>query len=76
MGCTVARSTIHDDACEQIPFVGSAKAGDWKTKLPEDCVRKIESAWGILMISLGYELATEASNKSGPEVQMFSPASR
>jgi hypothetical protein len=61
---------------KDIPFVGSAKAGGWKTKLPEDCVRKIESAWGNLMISLGYELATEASDESGPEVQMFSPASR
>ncbi len=45
---------------KDIPFVGAAKAGGWKTKLPEPCVRKIESAWGDLMLSLNYELGTNA----------------
>jgi hypothetical protein len=43
---------------KDIPFVGGAKAGGWRTAMPESCVRRIESAWGELMVSLGYELAT------------------
>jgi Sulfotransferase domain len=43
---------------QDIPFVGKAKAGGWRTNLPETCVRQIESAWGELMAKLGYELAS------------------
>jgi hypothetical protein len=39
-----------------IPFVRGATSGEWKTKLPASCVAEIESAWGTLMQSLGYEL--------------------
>ena len=39
------------------PFVRSAKAGGWKTELPEASVAEIESAWGTLMHEIGYELA-------------------
>ncbi len=42
------------------PFVREAKAGSWRTKLPEDCVAKIESAWGGLMSDLGYGLSVPA----------------
>lgn len=40
-----------------IPFVGKAKAGVWRSSLPETCVAQIENAWGPLMVTLGYELA-------------------
>jgi hypothetical protein len=41
-----------------IPFVRVAKSGGWRKSLPESCVRQIETAWGDLMITLGYELVT------------------
>jgi hypothetical protein len=37
-------------------FVRKAEAGGWKTNLPERCVAQIESAWGDVMRSVGYEL--------------------
>jgi len=40
------------------PFVRKAAAGGWKSVLPEPCVAQIESAWGDVMRSVGYELAT------------------
>jgi hypothetical protein len=43
---------------KDIPFVRVAKSGGWKASLPEACVRQIESAWGDLMTTLGYELVT------------------
>lgn len=39
------------------PFVRSAKAGGWKTELPEKCVAEIEAAWGSVMKDVGYELS-------------------
>ncbi|MGB8013329.1 MAG: sulfotransferase domain-containing protein [Terriglobales bacterium] len=41
-----------------IPMVGSAVAGKWKSALPEAAVAEIEMAWGNLMTQLGYELVT------------------
>ena len=38
------------------PFVRKAEAGGWKSTLPERCVAQIESAWGDVMRSVGYEL--------------------
>jgi hypothetical protein len=43
---------------KDIPFVRVAKAGGWKTNLPECSVQQIETAWGDLMTSLGYPLVT------------------
>ena len=43
---------------KDIPFVRVAKSGGWKTSLPESCVHQIETAWGDLMTTLGYELVT------------------
>ena len=40
------------------PFVRKAASGGWKTILPERCVAQIESAWGDVMRSVGYELVT------------------
>ena len=40
------------------PFVRTAKAGGWKSQLAPESVETIESAWGDLMQSLGYELSS------------------
>jgi hypothetical protein len=40
------------------PFVRTAASGVWKSALPERCVAEIESTWGDVMRSLGYDLAT------------------
>ena len=46
-----------------VPFIAEAVAGTWKQKLPEASVALIESAWGPLMNSLGYETrAPHSSN--------------
>jgi hypothetical protein len=39
------------------PFVRTAKAGGWKSQLAPESVEAIESAWGDLMQSLGYDLS-------------------
>jgi hypothetical protein len=43
---------------KDIPFVRVAKAGGWRTNLPQSCVEQIESSWGEIMLRLGYELST------------------
>src|ERR1700735_4795482 len=43
------------------PFVRSATAGGWKSQLDGESVAAIESAWGELMQTLGYELASTAA---------------
>lgn len=45
---------------QDMPFIRSAKSGGWKSSLPEEAALTIESAWGNVMQSLGYELATQA----------------
>jgi hypothetical protein len=40
------------------PFVRSAISGGWKAQLAPESLAAIESAWGDLMQSLGYELAS------------------
>jgi hypothetical protein len=40
------------------PFVRTAKAGGWKSQLAPESVEAIETAWGGLMQSLGYELSS------------------
>jgi len=47
-----------------IPFVGDAKAGGWKTNLPAEHVAQIETAWGTMIQHLGYELVSGASPAS------------
>ena len=41
------------------PFVRSAISGEWKSQLSSESVQAIESAWGDLMQSFGYELVSE-----------------
>ena len=47
---------VTKDSRKDVPFVRSAKAGGWKAALPESSVRELETAWGPLMVYLGYEL--------------------
>jgi len=54
----VARRAQTKKNRKDIPFVGGARAGGWRDSLPESCVHKIESAWGELMTTVGYELVT------------------
>ena len=62
---------------KDIPFVGAATAGGWKTKLPGSCVAQIESAWAPLMQRLGYELVTNAASRTNAESMLDAlPASR
>jgi len=49
---------------KDIPFVRSASAGQWQSRLPESSVAQIESAWGPLMKALGYELSDEANRRT------------
>lgn len=51
---------------KDIPFIGPAKSGRWKSELPDGSVSKIESAWGPLMKTLGYELARESCSALEP----------
>jgi len=41
-----------------VPFIGEAIAGGWKWKLPNSSIALIESTWGHLMNTLGYETST------------------
>lgn len=40
---------------QDIPFVRAAKAGGWRSALPEECALQIDEAWGHLIQWLGYE---------------------
>ena len=44
---------------KDIPFVRVAKAGGWRTSMPEGCARQIELAWGPIMSYLGYPVTDE-----------------
>lgn len=55
--------TTTKDTRKDIPFVRTAKSGNWKTSLPESAQEIIEGAWGPLMRWLKYETTTNA----GPE---------
>ncbi len=50
------------------PFVRTAKAGGWKSQLAPESVEMIETAWGDLMQSLGYEL----SSRKAPSLEAAS----
>ena len=54
----VVRRTHKAKKRTDIPFVGAARAGGWRKSMPESCVHQIESAWGELMTTVGYELVT------------------
>lgn len=47
------------------PFVRKAVSGDWKSRLPQSCVARIEAAWGDAMRTMGYELVTPTQATAG-----------
>ncbi len=49
---------------KDVPFVRAAKAGGWRTGLPEAAVAQLEAAWGPLMTYLGYELLLPSATKT------------
>jgi hypothetical protein len=50
---------------QDIPFVRTAKAGNWRSALPESALEIIESAWGPLMGWLNYETVTNLKPEPG-----------
>lgn len=56
---------------DDIPFVRTAVAGEWKSKLQPELVAMIESAWGNIMSQLGYELVTRKPESA--EMQWTAP---
>jgi Sulfotransferase domain len=53
-----------------IPFIGTAVAGKWKSVLPSSAVAEIEAAWGTIMARLGYELVTRRDIPSANAVPL------
>jgi hypothetical protein len=49
-----------------IPMIGSAVTGKWRSAMPEAAIAEIESAWGGLMTQLGYELVTRKVESVDP----------
>ncbi|MBZ5612728.1 MAG: sulfotransferase domain-containing protein [Acidobacteriia bacterium] len=52
---TNATALVTKNSRPDVPFVRSAKAGGWRTGLPEPAVKQLETAWEPLMVYLGYE---------------------
>ena len=52
------------DKRSDIPFIGTAVAGKWKSKLPPFAVAEIEAAWGSPMSSMGYKLTQRAEDNA------------
>jgi hypothetical protein len=52
---------------EDIPFIGAAGSGKWKSKLSAKAVQEIEMAWGPLLTRLGYELGYPAEQPDPTE---------
>lgn len=46
-------------------FVRKAASGDWRSVLPPQSVKAIESAWGNIMTHLGYALSAERTPSAG-----------
>jgi hypothetical protein len=59
---------------DDIPFIGTAVAGGWKSKLRPESVAEIEAAWGNIMTQLGYELVTRKAES--PETQLAGATTR
>ena len=46
---------------QDLPFVRTAKFGNWKSEMQESYIAAIEAAWAPLMKWLGYELVSRES---------------
>jgi hypothetical protein len=64
-----ARKAKKNRTRKDIPFVGKAMAGGWRNAMPEPAVHRIESAWGQIMATLGYELVTVPKEHTAPLVR-------
>jgi hypothetical protein len=62
--CALTKDTRQD-----LPFVRTAKSGNWKSEMPDSSVVAIEAAWGPLMKWLGYELVS--GDQAGPAESAF-----
>ena len=51
---------------DDVPFIGAASPGRWRSALPLSAVAEIECAWGALMSHLGYELTTQPRGSALP----------
>ena len=49
---------------KDIPFVGTAASGGWKSTLPPHLAAQIELAWAPIMKTVGYELSTPPAARS------------
>jgi hypothetical protein len=58
-----------------IPFIRTASSGGWRNLLPSDAIAAIESAWGPLMTTLGYELVTGQAD-TRPTEEALQPSLR
>ena len=56
------------DKRSDIPFVRTASTGEWKNKLCPQSAAEIESAWGNIMVQLGYELVTRKPESAGRQM--------
>lgn len=54
-----------------IPFIGTAESGKWKSRLPAAAVREIEQAWGSILKHLGYELTTRDASQASQHGSSF-----
>jgi Sulfotransferase domain len=52
------------DSRKDIPFVRSARSGQWRKELPPASITEIESAWGPVMQLLGYSLSNTQPDAS------------
>jgi len=62
--CALTKDTRQD-----LPFVRTAKSGNWRSDMPDSSVAAIEAAWGPLMQWLGYELVS--GDAAGPAESGF-----
>ena len=49
---------------QDIPFVRTAKAGNWQSGLPAEAIALLENAWGPLMRWLGYETTHDPNTET------------
>lgn len=61
-----ARRAKKNRVRKDIPFVGNALTGGWQNVMSEQTVQRLESAWGEVMTTLGYELVT-SPKRQAPE---------
>lgn len=67
------------DKRQDIPFIGAASSGGWKERMSPASIAEIESAWGPLMVQLGYDLVTARDDNlrvSAPNRSIEPPSRR